>query len=76
MSKSSPLSEYSEHEKEFRRERTWSSGRPRDEYQTYQYVPAPPDFRQRSDYDDRMASRGSFGHRSSRLLIEDERYRR
>ena len=69
-----PVSEYSEHEKEFRRERTYSSGRPRDEYQTYQYVPAPPDLSRRNDYDDRRASRGSYGNRSSRLLIEDERH--
>jgi hypothetical protein len=69
-----PVSKYSEHEKEFRRERTYSSGRPRDEYQTYQYVPAPPDFGRRNDYDDRRASRGSYGNRSSRLLIEDERH--
>lgn len=59
-----PVSEYSEHEKEVRRERTYSSGRPRDEYQAYQYVPAPLDFGRRNDYDDRRASRGSYGNRS------------
>ena len=65
-----PRSEYSEHEKEYRRERAFSGGRRQPEYETYQYVNAPSNY-------DRRASRGSFGYRSSneRQIVQRD-YRR
>ncbi|KAK3718820.1 hypothetical protein LTR37_004736 [Vermiconidia calcicola] len=72
-----PASEYSVHEKELRRERAYS--RPKEEYETYRYVNAPPDVsrsRSRRDYhDDPRASRGSYA-RDTRIMIEDDHGRR
>lgn len=72
-----PASEYSIHEKELKRERAYS--RPKEEYETYRYVNAPPDVsrsRSRRDYhDDPRASRGSYA-RDTRIMIEDDYGRR
>ena len=63
-------SEYSEHEKEYRRERTFSGGRRQPDYETYQYVNAPSGY-------DRRASRGSFGYRdpNERQIAQREYWR-
>lgn len=72
-----PASEYSIHEREFRRERGYSSPRPpRQEYETYRYVEAP---KNRSGsrggyYEGPRASRDSF--RRERMVVEDDFGRR
>ena len=71
-----PASMYSEHEKEIRRERIYSSGRPSGDYEARRYGDAPMEYGRRRDYDGRRMSRESYGHRSSRVTIEDERSRR
>ena len=68
-----PATEYSEHEREFRRERTYS--RPSD-YETYRYVNAPFESRRsisrRGEFDEPRASRGSFRRERERVVIEDD----
>lgn len=71
-----PASEYSMHEREFRRERGYSSPRPKQEYETYRYIEAP---KHRSGsrggyYEGPRASRDSF--RRERMVVEDDYGRR
>ena len=70
-------SEYSEHEREIRRERRYS--KPRGEYETYRYVNAPPDYgrssSRRVDYGDPRASQSSYRERE-RVVMDDEFGRR
>lgn len=71
-----PASEYSVHEREYRRERGYSSPPPKPEWETYRYVEAP---KNRSGsrsgyYEGPRASRDSF--RRERMVIEDDYGRR
>ncbi|EMC91402.1 hypothetical protein BAUCODRAFT_326863 [Baudoinia panamericana UAMH 10762] len=75
-----PASEYSVHEREreIRRERGYS--RPREEYETYRYVDAPPGSRRShsrvgSGSQDARASRDSY-RRETKIVIEDDNSRR
>ena len=70
-----PVSEYSMHEKEYRRERDY---RPRNDFETYRYVEAPPSnsgSRSRSRYDDPRASRDG-PRRETNIVIDDNGARR
>lgn len=74
-----PASEYSIHEREYRRERGYSNPRP--EYETYRYVEAPKDRSvsrgPRSSYHDgSRASRDNGFRRETRVVIEDDHGRR
>jgi len=66
----SARSEYSVHEREreFRRERGYS--RPRDEYETYRYVNAPPDARRSTS---RAGTHDPRSGRETRVVIQDGR---
>lgn len=74
-----PASEYSMHEREYRRERGYSSPRP--EYETYRYVEAPKDRSisrgpRGSYHDGSRASRDGGFRRETRVVIEDDNGRR